>query len=79
MFGRRRRQGRGVYDGCINLLKRVKNILKNEKENNIANKAAVGVYSVNGSITKNNGKINVGGKNSIRVLRLSYKIDLRSI
>ena len=46
-----------------------------EKENNIANEAAVGVYSVNDSITKNSGKINVGGKNSIGILGLSYRID----
>jgi len=50
-------------------------IVNVEKEKNVVNEAAVGVYSVNGSITKNSGNINVGGKNSIGILGLSYRIN----
>ena len=42
---------------------------------NAANKAAVGVFSVNGSKVDNKGTINVGGESSIGVLGLSYRTD----
>ena len=42
---------------------------------NAANKAGVGVFSVNGSKIDNKGTINVGGENSIGILGLSYRKD----
>ena len=42
---------------------------------NAANKAAVGVFSVNGSKVDNKGTINVGGESSIGILGLSYRKD----
>ena len=42
---------------------------------NAANKAGVGVFSVNGSKVDNKGEINVGGESSIGVLGLSYRKD----
>ncbi|RRD22337.1 autotransporter-associated N-terminal domain-containing protein, partial [Fusobacterium canifelinum] len=42
---------------------------------NAANKAGVGVFSVNGSKVDNKGTINVGGESSIGVLGLSYRTD----
>ena len=42
---------------------------------NAANKAGVGVFSVNGSKVDNKGDINVGGESSIGVLGLSYRKD----
>ena len=47
-----------------------------EKEtSNSANDSAVGIYSVNGSEVVNAGKVNVGGKNSIGILGVAYRID----
>ena len=42
---------------------------------NAANKAGVGVFSVNGSKVDNKGTINVGGESSIGVLGLAYRTD----
>ena len=42
---------------------------------NAANKAGVGVFSVNGSKVDNKGTINVGGESSIGILGLSYRKD----
>ncbi|WP_405351646.1 autotransporter-associated N-terminal domain-containing protein [Fusobacterium animalis] len=42
---------------------------------NAANKAGVGVFSVNGSKVDNKGTINVGGESSIGILGLSYRTD----
>ncbi|RRD38863.1 autotransporter-associated N-terminal domain-containing protein [Leptotrichia sp. OH3620_COT-345] len=42
---------------------------------NAANDGAVGVYAVNDSDVVNGGTINVGGKNSIGILGLSYRSD----
>jgi len=38
-----------------------------------ANSGAVGVYAVNGSDVKNEGNINVGGKQSVGILALAYR------
>ena len=47
-----------------------------EKESiNAANDEAVGIYSVNGSEVLNSGEINVGGKKSIGILGLSYRLN----
>ena len=47
-----------------------------EKEtSNSPNDSAVGIYSVNGSEVTNAGKVNVGGKNSIGILGVAYRID----
>ena len=46
-----------------------------EKEtSNSANDSAVGIYSVNGSEVTNAGKVNVGGKNSIGILGVAYRV-----
>ena len=50
-----------------------------EKEtSNSANDSAVGIYSVNGSEVTNAGKVNVGGKNSIGILGVAYRIDSKT-
>ncbi|WP_390891557.1 beta strand repeat-containing protein, partial [Fusobacterium necrophorum] len=41
-----------------------------------ANSEAVGVYAVNGSDVKNEGNINVGGKQSVGILALAYRENL---
>ncbi|WP_195339911.1 autotransporter-associated N-terminal domain-containing protein [Fusobacterium sp. 1001295B_180824_G3] len=46
-----------------------------EKENNIVNEKAVGIYAVNGTKVDNKGTINVGGKNSIGILGIAYRTD----
>ena len=46
-----------------------------EKENNIVNEKAVGIYSVNGTEVDNKGTINVGGNNSIGILGIAYRTD----
>ena len=46
---------------------------------NAANKAGVGVFSVNGSKVDNKGEINVGGESSIGVLGLSYRKDAKGV
>ena len=46
-----------------------------EKENNIVNEKAVGIYAVNGTEVDNKGTINVGGNNSIGILGKAYRID----
>ena len=46
-----------------------------EKENNVVNEKAVGIYSVNGTKVDNKGTINVGGKNSIGILGIAYRTD----
>lgn len=40
-----------------------------------ANSGAVGVYAVNGSDVKNEGNINVGGKQSVGILGMAYRED----
>ena len=50
-----------------------------EKEtSNSANDSAVGIYSVNGSEVTSAGKVNVGGKNSIGILGVAYRIDSKT-
>ena len=50
-----------------------------EKEtSNSPNDSAVGIYSVNGSEVTNAGKVNVGGKNSIGILGVAYRIDSKT-
>ncbi|MFA1755110.1 autotransporter-associated N-terminal domain-containing protein [Fusobacterium animalis] len=44
-----------------------------EKENNVVNEKAVGIYSVNGTKVDNKGTINVGGNNSIGILGRAYR------
>lgn len=51
-----------------------KGIISVEKDT-VANSGAVGVYAVNGSDVKNEGNINVGGKQSVGILALAYRED----
>ena len=51
-----------------------KGIISVEKDT-VANSGAVGVYAVNGSDVKNEGDINVGGKQSVGILALAYRED----
>ncbi|WP_338968867.1 autotransporter adhesin RadD [Fusobacterium nucleatum] len=44
-----------------------------EKENNVVNKQAVGVYAVNGSKVDNKGTIDVGGDQSVGILGMAYR------
>ncbi|EHI77530.1 hypothetical protein HMPREF9093_01832 [Fusobacterium sp. oral taxon 370 str. F0437] len=44
-----------------------------EKENNVVNKQAVGVYAVNGSKVDNKGTIDVGGNQSVGILGIAYR------
>lgn len=44
-----------------------------EKENNVVNKQAVGVYAVNGSKVDNKGTIDVGGNQSVGILGMAYR------
>lgn len=44
-----------------------------EKENNVVNKQAVGVYVVNGSKIDNKGNIDVGGNQSVGILGMAYR------
>lgn len=44
-----------------------------EKEDNVVNSGAVGIYSVNGSEVTNNGNLEVGGMGSIGILGMSYR------
>ncbi|WP_338939219.1 autotransporter-associated N-terminal domain-containing protein [Fusobacterium nucleatum] len=46
-----------------------------EKENNVVNKQAVGVYAVNGSKVNNKGTIDVGGDQSVGILGMAYRED----
>ena len=46
-----------------------------EKENNVVNKQAVGVYAVNGSKVDNKGTIDVGGDQSVGILGMAYRED----
>lgn len=46
-----------------------------EKENNVVNKQAVGVYAVNGSKISNKGTIDVGGDQSVGILGMAYRVD----
>ena len=46
-----------------------------EKENNVVNKQAVGVYAVNGSKVDNKGTIDVGGDQSVGILGMAYRVD----
>ena len=46
-----------------------------EKENNVVNEKAVGIYAVNGTEVDNKGTINVGGNNSIGILGKAYRTD----
>ena len=46
-----------------------------EKENNVVNKQAVGVYAVNGSKVDNKGTIDVGGNQSVGILGMAYRED----
>ncbi|AVQ14852.1 autotransporter domain-containing protein [Fusobacterium nucleatum subsp. nucleatum ATCC 25586] len=46
-----------------------------EKENNVVNEKAVGIYAVNGTEVDNKGTINVGGKNSIGIFGIAYRTD----
>lgn len=46
-----------------------------EKENNVVNKQAVGVYAVNGSKVDNKGTIDVGGDQSVGILGIAYRED----
>lgn len=46
-----------------------------EKENNVINKQAVGVYAVNGSKVNNKGTIDVGGDQSVGILGMAYRED----
>ena len=46
-----------------------------EKENNVVNKEAVGVYAVNGSKVNNKGTIDVGGDQSVGILGMAYRED----
>ena len=45
------------------------------EKDTVANSGAVGVYAVNGSDVKNEGDINVGGKQSVGILALAYRED----
>ncbi|MCL4577208.1 autotransporter adhesin RadD [Fusobacterium nucleatum] len=44
-----------------------------EKENNVVNTQAVGVYAVNGSKVDNKGTIDVGGDQSVGILGMAYR------
>ncbi|ERT39588.1 MULTISPECIES: autotransporter adhesin RadD [Fusobacterium] len=46
-----------------------------EKENNVVNTQAVGVYAVNGSKVDNKGTIDVGGDQSVGILGMAYRED----
>jgi len=46
-----------------------------EKENNVVNTQAVGVYAVNGSKVDNKGTIEVGGDQSVGILGMAYRED----
>ena len=46
-----------------------------EKENNVVNKQAVGVYAVNGSKVDNKGTIDIGGDQSVGILGMAYRED----
>ena len=50
----------------------------NVEKDSVANSNAVGVYAVNGSEVKNNGTINVSGKNSIGILGVAYRTDSKN-
>ena len=48
----------------------------NVEKDSVANSNAVGVYAVNGSEVKNNGTINVSGKDGIGILGVAYRTVL---
>ena len=66
----------GLYINYGKINTDASSIINVEKEtSNSANDSAVGIYSVNGSEVTNAGQVNVGGKNSIGILGLAYRID----
>ena len=50
----------------------------NVEKDSIANSNGVGVYAVNGSEVKNEGTINVSGKDSIGILGVAYRTDSKN-
>ena len=50
----------------------------NVEKDSIANSNGVGVYAVNGSEVKNEGTINVNGKDSIGILGVAYRTDSKN-
>ena len=50
----------------------------NVEKDSIANSNGVGVYAVNGSEVKNEGTINISGKDSIGILGVAYRTDSKN-